>query len=157
MKTLYLVACAKLKLQGRHPAQELYCSDLFKKSRAYVASQLQAGDGWLILSAKHGVLYPDESVLSYDLAIKDLSDFERAAWAQSVWRDCLFDYFDPFGREGFRRLVFLAGARYQVPLRAAIAFSACASVVIEDPLQGLEIGQRLSWLKANTPQQARPA
>jgi len=59
---------------------------------------------------------------------------------------CLFDF---CGWGQYKRVVFLAGALYQVPLRKALS-NAFDDLTIEDPLSGLEIGQRLQWLTANT-------
>jgi len=146
VKTLYLVSCAKTKQEGTHPAEELYTSPLFKKSVAWVKQQLQAEDQWLILSAKHGALYPNERIESYEQSLEAMTQYDRQQWANAVVSGCLFDF---CGWGQYKRVVFLAGALYQVPLRKALS-NAFDDLTIEDPLSGLEIGQRLQWLTANT-------
>jgi hypothetical protein len=146
VKTLYLVSCAKLKQLGTHPAEELYVSPLFKKSVAWVKRQLQAEDQWLILSAKHGALYPDEPIEAYEQSLEAMTQYERQEWANLVVSACLFDF---CGWGQYKRVVFLAGALCQVPLRVALSNS-FDDLTIEDPLSGMEIGQRLQWLNANT-------
>ncbi len=148
MKTLFLVSCSRKKHVGTHQAQELYCSALFLKSKAYVLSQLQPSDQWLILSAKHGAVYPDQVIKDYDRSLATMTPFQRQQWANWVWLGCLFEYFS-WGK--FDRLVFLAGKHYQKHLRFCLEGSRFADIVtVEDPLHGLEIGQRLQWLALNT-------
>lgn len=151
MKPLFLVSCAKTKQLGTHPAEELYASPLFKKSVAWVKQQLQAGDAWLILSAKHGALYPDEPIEAYEQSLESMTRPQRQVWAGRVVLGCLFDF---CGWGQCKRVVFLAGALYQAPLRVALSGS-FDDLTFEDPLSGMEIGQRLQWLTANTKPGAR--
>ncbi len=81
---LILIGCVKEKRAGRHLARELYASQLFKRRRAY-AESLAAP--WYILSAKYGLVEPDQVIDSYDLSLKDLPAHERRAWSEKVFRD----------------------------------------------------------------------
>uniref|UniRef100_UPI0038B36EF6 DUF6884 domain-containing protein n=1 Tax=Agromyces humi TaxID=1766800 RepID=UPI0038B36EF6 len=51
MTKIGLVGCAAQKLRRPAPARDLYVSQLFRKSSAYVEWNC---DAWFILSAKHG-------------------------------------------------------------------------------------------------------
>ena len=97
-----LVACSKVKLTpaqierrphqfdifspvGRHavPAQELYQGQLFKLSRAWLESK-RPGKEWAILSAKHGLVLPEQMIEPYDLALGDLTWEQQKRWGQRV-------------------------------------------------------------------------
>ncbi len=55
--SLYLVSCVSMKRASPSPARDLYVSQWFLKARAHVEA---AGWPWLILSAEHGVVHPDQ-------------------------------------------------------------------------------------------------
>ena len=61
-----LLGCVKLKLEHRAPAKDLYVSPLWNRRRAYAEA---AGCPWLILSAKYGLLDPEQLVAPYDVAL----------------------------------------------------------------------------------------
>ncbi len=75
---LCLVSCVSEKQCGCHPAKELYTSNLFKKSRKLVELK---GWPWFILSAKHGLVHPDDKIEKYDKALKKS---DREAWANKT-------------------------------------------------------------------------
>src|SRR5690606_20391996 len=52
-----LIGCAKRKHPAAAPARDLYASPLFRKGRAYAE---HAEVPWFILSAKHGLVAPDD-------------------------------------------------------------------------------------------------
>lgn len=64
--TVGLVGCASQKLRRAAPARELYVSQLFKKASAYAEKTC---DRWYILSAKHGLVHPDEVLEPYDVKL----------------------------------------------------------------------------------------
>jgi hypothetical protein len=115
-----------------------------------VESQLQEGDSWLILSAKHGLLTPTQRVAPYDQSLDDMTPHQRSEWARAIYFGGLLAYLEA---EAIVRIVFLAGSNYQRRLRRLLLERKAVRVIVEDPLHGLEIGQRLQWLKANTPAQ----
>jgi hypothetical protein len=123
-----LVACCGPKLPYAAPAKELYQSDLFRKSRAYAE---QHGEGWLILSAEHGVVHPEATLAPYDKTLKTMPANERRAWADKVRAQ--LDTSD--------RYTVLAGNDY------------CGWMNDEfdtaRPMEGLGIGQQLAWLLGN--------
>ena len=60
---VYLVACVSQKKETCDQAQYLYTSALFTKARAYA---LRHADRWYILSAKHGLVPPEEVIDPYE-------------------------------------------------------------------------------------------
>lgn len=140
MRTVALVACCKQKLERAAPARELYRSDLFRKSLAY-AETIAPGRYW-ILSAKHGLVEPRQVLEPYELSLEHLDPEERAEWAHTVGIQ-LGDALEmPFAAKNWPgyRIVVLGGSRYvpQLPDRNTA----------ERPLDGMQIGQRLQWLRA---------
>jgi len=114
-------------------------SPLFRKASAYAEATC---DRWFILSAKHGLLAPDEVVEPYDVKLgRAHRDPERDAppiweWAARVQGQlgiALADAPEP-------HLVLLAGAQY-----GTVVMRGCPWPHSE-PLEGLGIGERLSWL-----------
>jgi hypothetical protein len=85
-----IVSCTAHKRQTPMPAENLYASDLFYKSRRYA----QAGyDMWLVLSAEHGLVRPSDVLAPYDRKLTTLSRHERVALVERVSRQAytLFD------------------------------------------------------------------
>jgi hypothetical protein len=76
-----LVGCVKTKLRRPAPAKDLYISDQFLKRRAYAEAQRRP---WYILSARHGLVRPDELLGPYDVALADQGMPYRAAWGEWV-------------------------------------------------------------------------
>jgi hypothetical protein len=67
-----IVGCVKGKRAGDDfvAAKDLYTSDLFKQRRAYAEA---TGKPWYILSARHGLVHPDQEIPPYDETVADLS------------------------------------------------------------------------------------
>jgi hypothetical protein len=76
-----LVSCGAHKQSFPAPAELLYTSKLFRRSRAFAVNTM---DRWFILSAKHGLLSPDEIVSPYDKALSNEPASKRVAWARGV-------------------------------------------------------------------------
>ncbi len=76
-----LVGCVKTKVNYAAPAQELYVSTLFRGRRLFVEATC---DRWFILSAKHGLVAPDEVLEPYEETLNDNSVAAKRAWATSV-------------------------------------------------------------------------
>ena len=124
-----LLACCSAKLTTEAPAQDLYVSPLFTKSRAWVEAHT---DEWAILSAQHGLVLPDQRLKPYELSLNSMKATDVRAWGIRVNRQiratwdldaCTF--------------VVLAGAKYRAALNG---------LEHEVPLRGLGIGQQLRWL-----------
>lgn len=128
-----LVACSAGKLDHAAPARDLYTSQLFRKAAAYAAATC---DRWYILSAKHGLLAPEDVVEPYDERLpRNPRSAEVHRWAIGV-RNAL--NFELAGIPGVV-LVALAGEAYRTPL-------AGGPWTIEAPMAGLGIGQQLGYL-----------
>lgn len=80
-KTVCIVSCTAHKRQAVMPAENLYSSDLFIKSRRYAQANY---DSWLILSAKHGLVRPSEVLSPYDCKLSSISRDERKVLASRV-------------------------------------------------------------------------
>jgi len=123
-----LVACCKTKLAEPAKAQDLYCSPLFRKAKAYCLAHYPR---WFILSAKYGVVDPGEIIAPYDCTLLAQGKVARAKWGQLVYRQ--------FVALGLAGNIFAAhaGKVYIAPLVDKLR--------IETPLAGLGIGQQLAW------------
>jgi hypothetical protein len=129
-----LVGCGSAKLGRPAPARDLYTSQLFRKASAYAAATC---DRWYVLSAKHGLVRPDQILEPYDvkLGANLPSSPPIHAWAAMVREQLAVELADVAGAV----LVALAGEQYRTVLRP------CAWP-FEIPMQGLGIGQQLGFL-----------
>ena len=131
---VYLVSCVGQKRSRAAPAKELYTSPWFRKARTYVE---MAGGRWFVLSAKHGLIHPDQVVEPYNLTLNDMRVTERHRWAARV-----LTQLEPH-LAGVNAVEFLAGQRYREFLEPALRQRGLAVSV---PMEGLKIGEQLSWL-----------
>jgi hypothetical protein len=133
-----LVACAKTKLDRPAPARELYTSPLFRGSLAYAE---QRCDRVFILSAKHGLVSPDEVIAPYDETVKRMAQRERQFWAARVLAALqpLLSVDTP--------ILALASGDYLNPIIQAHLATGEGELYLRQPLQGMQIGQRLAFLK----------
>ena len=130
MKKVILVSCVKVKRKGRFPAADLYISRWFIKARKLVE---KTGAQWFILSAKHGLLAPDEKIGDYDKTIgKDGKE-----WAKKVQRQ--MDTRLPQADE----IVILASIPYRKHL---ISYLEERFPKVSIPMKNMRIGEQLSWL-----------
>jgi hypothetical protein len=126
-----LVGCGKLKAASARPAVDLYIGPLFQAARRYA---LTSCDDWLILSAKHGIVLPDDVIAPYDLSITSLRLNERTMWGRHAGHEIADRY-----RGVSVCFIGLAGK----PYLDAVTDSLHAD--IERPLEGLQVGERLRW------------
>jgi cytoplasmic iron level regulating protein YaaA (DUF328/UPF0246 family) len=134
MRTVALVACVKSKHAESAPAAELYQSAWFRKARAYAE---QEADAWYILSAKYGVVSPNEVIEPYNESLYDASAGERKECATGVL-DTLRELLSAEDE-----VIILAGLRYREHLEERLRqFAARVSV----PMEGLGIGEQLRFL-----------
>lgn len=127
-----LISCSKSKGGHRDLARDMYVSPLYRKS-------VQLAELWglpfYILSAKHGLLHPDEVIEPYEQTLRTASKKERQDWAQRV---------DKQIRELPRKkLIVLAGDDYFAPLLEA---GATAPLEYLAPMRSLSLGTRLAFL-----------
>ena len=81
MKSVFLISCGRRKQSSSAPAKELYVSPRFKRARASVEV---TGCPWFVISAKHGLLNPEEVISPYDETLKGKPAEECKAWAEDV-------------------------------------------------------------------------
>lgn len=129
-----LVACASQKLDRPAPARELYVSQLFRKASAYAEATCGR---WYILSAKHGLIRPDEVIEPYDMRLgtTDPTSPPILVWADRVREQLAAELADVPSVT----LVALGGVQYQTVLRPC-------QWPFEIPMKGLGIGQQLGFL-----------
>lgn len=126
---IVIAQCTGQKRDGEWSASLLYDeSDYFCKQRAYAA---QTGDLWFIQSAKHGLVWPEDIVESYDMHVSEIDDIDQ--WATEITGAICEFQFPPLSIE------LLGGKTYTDPLRPKL--EDCGYEVIE-PLRGMGIGKR---------------
>jgi hypothetical protein len=83
--TSILVSCVGEKLGFPAPARRLYRSDWFVKAAIYAEThRAKHGSEWWILSAKHGLVDPDEVIEPYNETLNEKYKEQREDWAQWV-------------------------------------------------------------------------
>jgi hypothetical protein len=122
-----LVSCTKKKQDRPCPARELYtASALFRKARAYCERHY---DAWYILSAKCGLVHPDQVLEPYDVTLKRMPMVNRRAWGRRV-SEQLWQLGDSH--------IFYANADKEY-----IAYLSAVRLV--NVLEGYSFGNRLRW------------
>ena len=123
-----LVACCKKKLSVPSRAENIYISPLFRYASLYCKQQYKA---WFILSAKYGLLVPDEFIGPYNLTLQDKTKLERQEWGEKV--------LERLRTMNLQSEIFClhAGRLYCEPLQHLIA--------CQLPMRGMGIGQQLAW------------
>lgn len=134
MNSVALVACSKLKLEHPCPAVELYSrSALFKKASEYASANY---GNWYILSAKYGLIYPNDLIEPYDVSLNKMKKAEREIWAQNVIE--VIKQKIPIENT----IYFHCGKLYRHPIIEMLERDGYKTEV---PLEGLEIGEQLSF------------
>jgi hypothetical protein len=136
--TVYLISCVSKKRDQACEARDLYVSSLFRKARRFAE---ESESPWFILSAEHGLVAPRQVISPYERTLNTMVVGDRRAWAERVSsqiEEALPDLL---------RVVFLAGARYREFLTRHLAGR---GVEVAVPMEGLRIGEQLSWLVRHT-------
>lgn len=123
-----LVACCKQKLVEPAEAKRLYVSPLFRKASRYCAARY---DAWFILSAKYGLVVPNQIIAPYDCTLLAQGKAARTAWGRAVLAQ--------IQALGLAKATFFfhAGKAYWKPL--------ASSLTCQFPLKGLGIGRQMAW------------
>lgn len=132
LQTIVLVSCVAKKLVAPALAADLYQSQWFKAARAYAEAH---GNHWYILSAKYGLVHPDQSLLPYEQTLPG-SHAKRRCWAELTAKQLRLAI-EPQNA----KLVILAGLRYRYPLMEYLK-----DYTVAVPMYALGIGQQLRWL-----------
>lgn len=112
-------------------------SDLFRKAYAYCTKKY---DNVAILSAKYGLLFPDEEIEPYDLALNNMSVDQVKNWSDRVFQQFLVK----IELNGLGKVYFHAGKRYRQYL---IPMFEKMDIKCEVPLKNLGIGKQLAWYR----------
>lgn len=103
-KSRALVGCGADKANRAKPAKKLYTGPYFSENRRYARNVC---DDWVILSAKHHVVQPDEVIEPYDKTLNNMNEDERKEWAARTFEQLLdLDW------DGYETAVILAGKNY---------------------------------------------
>jgi hypothetical protein len=129
-----LISCTKLKQNKPCFTSEMYePSQLFKKAKNYVGKHYKY---WYVLSAEYGLLRPTQWIYPYDKTLNNMSSDLRKEWSTMVFEDIIT--LRP------NEVDFYAGEKYREYL---IPMLETKEIKCNVPLQGLGIGQQLSWYK----------
>ena len=112
-------------------------SDLFRKAYSYATKNY---DFIAILSAKYGLLFPDDKIEPYNLTLNDMNSRQRKQWTETVFRQMR----SRLKLEDFDKVFFHAGKMYReqlIPKLEEIG-NKC-----ETPLKHLGIGKQKAWYK----------
>ncbi|MXX88195.1 MAG: hypothetical protein F4213_16750 [Boseongicola sp. SB0677_bin_26] len=131
-----LVSCVSAKQSAPAKAKDLYVSAWFRKARTCIEP---LGCPWYILSAKHGLLDPDAVIDPYEETLNAMPADRRRTWAHGVIEDLAPRL------SGVGAVTVFAGMAYREFLEAELRGRGLELYV---PMQGLRIGQQLSWLSA---------
>lgn len=134
MSKICLVACASSKLSKSAPAKDLYISALFSKSRDWAA---QNCDRWYILSAKHGLLNPNQVIEPYNVTLNTMAARLRREWSDKVFQSILAVIHPD------DTIIFLAGQKYREHLEQNLQ---AKGYTVQVPMLGMGIGKQLQWL-----------
>lgn len=135
-RKVVLLSCVKLKQEVRAKSQDLYVSDLFRKSLSY--ARLLNPDAIYVLSAKYHLLGLDQEVEPYDETLKKMGIASVKTWADVVLKqlaalaDLNRDRFTILASERYRRFILPHLPNHEVPMK------------------GLGIGKQLRYLKERT-------
>jgi len=139
-----LVGCVKEKAQWPCAARDLYTSALFRGRRRFVEKTC---DRWFILSAKHGLVDPYQTLDYYDETLAGTSRAARRSWSEQVLRE-LAEQVDPLQGQ---TLEVHAGMDYRDYGLIEGLRAAGASVLV--PAVGLTLGLQLAFY--SDPQKGR--
>jgi hypothetical protein len=132
-----LVACGEKKKDGWHQAREIYTSNIFRASLAYLESVCHEV---YILSGKHHLLAPDRVIEKYSQRVPRATQ-DAYCWGRNTATTLVQRYLLD-GRVLPVKLVIMAGADYTDPLLPLLDWP----VTIEMPLGGMDIFERQHWL-----------
>lgn len=125
IKKIAFIACSKNKQLSICPARHLYQGELFKKALKYCSLHF---DEVFILSAKYGLVHPDDRIKYYDLTLNRMKKDRRREWSKKVKRQLN-------KRKVKGKFYFFTGAKYHEFFEGI------------KPLQGLGLGMQLKWFK----------
>lgn len=142
MKTICLIASRGNQLDAPAKAKKLYVNSIFKACYRY--AKILQPDLIFILSAKHGIVKPDDIVHPYDDTLNNKSKSVLIAWAIQT-----LDKLNLFCDLSNDKFIFLAGGYYVKHLSSRIKN-------YETPLEGVKMANQLHFLKWKTAEYQSP-
>jgi hypothetical protein len=146
-KTIVLIACVSMKRDTKMKAKDLYISPLFKFSLVY-AEKLKPNKIF-ILSAKHHLLDLETEIEPYNVTLSNIPKKNRKegttflnAAEKKEWGKKVIEQLSKVSDLKNDKFIILAGQSYSTPLKGSMKF--------ENPLEGLQQGKRLQYLKNNS-------
>lgn len=145
MRRVIVLGCGKSKLLRPAPARELYTGSLFRAGRRYAEA---LGVPWVILSALHGIVRPEQLLEPYDVQRgRGIADLWGARVAGQLRDWVRAELGEGAGSGESVEVVCLAGETYAGPLEVACRKHGLRVV---QPLAGYGLGPRLAWLSEKT-------
>ncbi len=141
---IVLLALSGAQVRSASPARDLCTSRWFFFARAYAESHACP---WLLLSARHGLVSPQQVIAPYEADLGAMSAQQRREWGRTVGEAARQTL--PFTRQ----IVLLAGIKYVKCLRPYLEE---LTDELYTPLAGLTVGYQCGWLRCNTPVCAEP-
>lgn len=132
---IIVIGCVSQKRSTATPAKDLYTSGLFAGRRRYAERN---GAPWVIASALHGVVEPDEVIEPYDVSLKELPPAQKWKWGRIVAEQLV----ERFGNLSGKVIEIHAGAAYCEGLVPTLREQGAHP---SRPLMGLKIGEQLRW------------
>ncbi len=136
---MVLLALTGAQVRRASPARDLCTSRWFSLARAYAESHACP---WLLLSARYGLVAPQQVITPYDTDLGAMSAQQRRDWGRTVGEAAQQTL------PSIRQIVLLAGVKYVKCLRPYLED---ISDDIYTPLEGLAVGYQCGWLRCNTP------
>lgn len=120
-------------------------SDLFKKAYSYASKNY---DLVAILSAKYGLLFPDDEIEPYDLTLNAMGARQRREWAEKVFSQMKAR----LKLRDFDKVFFHAGKKYREHLIPKLED---LGIRCEVPLEHFGIGEQMAWYNARASDSVR--
>jgi cytoplasmic iron level regulating protein YaaA (DUF328/UPF0246 family) len=131
-----LVSCTKKKQDYPCKAHEMYsASVLFRKAYAYCGKKY---DVVTILSAKYGLISPEDEIEPYDVTLNKMSVKEKKDWSERVFKQLQ----QRLNLYAYGTVYFHTGRNYREFLSPKLMI---AGLSCEVPLDNLAIGKQLRW------------
>ncbi len=139
MRNIVLIACSASKQPYVCKAKDLYIGELFNLSRQWAEACGPAVQSWHILSAKYGLLHPEQTIQPYEETLDSAA--KRREWSEATRSQigAAFTALEP--RRELTRFILLAGNNYCEWTYPPITWAATTR-----PLRGLGIGQQKAAL-----------
>jgi len=134
-----LIGCGSAKREETSAARDLYTSDFFRKRERYGA---EFGHDFYIISAKHHVLDPDESIAPYDRTITELDGEAVTEWAEET-----ASQIRSLDWEGIDIVDVLLGLDYLQPLKEHGAFTRIPATPTFPFQEHAGNGEQKQWMK----------